>query len=127
MKKILLLTLVVFLGFSQMQAMAPFGKKTGVREVILVKFKKEIPPAQKKELETLIDDLKSNTKTVESVEWGQRMDYSGATKDYDKCLMLKFKNDNNFEIFQSNPLRMRLLGKLMAMSDKILQFSYKIE
>ena len=128
MKKLLLIVLAVFLGVSATQAKKmPFGKKTGIREVILVKFKKDIPPVQKKELEKLITELKSNAKTVESVEWGQRIDYTGSTKEYDKCLMLKFKNDNNFEVFQSNPVRLRLLGKLMAMSDKLLQFSYKIE
>jgi hypothetical protein len=128
MKKLLLLSFALVLGVSVSRAeKLPFGKKKGIREVILVKMKKDIPPAQRKELETLISDLKSNTKTVESVEWGRRVDYNGVTKEYDRCLLLKFRNDNDFEIFQANPVRMRLLGKLMALSDKILQFSYKIE
>ena len=41
--------------------------------------------------------------------------------------MLEFKNDNNLEIFQANPLRMRLMGKLIPVSDKILKFTYRIE
>ncbi len=126
MKKILLLVLVVFMGVGQTQALNPFGKKTGMREIILVKFKKDVPPAQKEELQKLIKELKS-AKTIEQVEWGNRVDYSGGTKDYDKCLMLEFKNDNNFEVFQANPMRVRLIGKLIAMSDKLLQFTYKIE
>ncbi len=127
MKKVLLIVFTVLLGISTANAMMPFGKKTGIREVVLVKFKKDISPAQRKELETLIKDLKSNTKTVEKVEWGKRIDYSGSTKEYDQCLMLEFKNDNNFEIFQTNPVRMRLMGKLIALSEKMLQFTYKIE
>ncbi len=127
MKKVLLIVFAVLLGVSTASAIKPFGKKTGLREVILVKFKKDISPAQRKELETLISDLKSNTKTVEKVEWGKRIDYSGSTKEYDQCLMLEFKNDNNFEIFQTNPVRMRLMGKLIALSEKMLQFTYKIE
>ncbi len=126
MKKILLLVFVVLMGVSQTQALNPFGKKTGMREIILVKFKKDVPPAQKEQLQKLIKELKS-AKTIEQVEWGKRVDYSGGTKDYDKCLMLEFKNDNNFEVFQANPMRVRLIGKLIAMSDKLLQFTYKIE
>ena len=126
MKKVLLLVLVVFLGVAQTQALNPFGKKTGMREIILVKFKKDVPPAQKEELLKLIKELKS-AKTIEQVEWGKRVDYSGGTKDYDKCLMLEFKNENNFEVFQANPMRVRLIGKLIAMSDRLLQFTYKIE
>ncbi len=127
MKKILLIMLVALLGFSQMQAKAPFGKKTGIREIILVKFKKDVSPAQRKELDAFIKELKSNAKTIEKVEWGKRVDFSGASKEYDQCLMLEFKNDNNLEIFQANPLRMRLMGKLIPVSDKILKFTYRIE
>ena len=64
MKKILLIMLVALLGFSQMQAKAPFGKKTGIREIILVKFKKDVSPAQRKELDAFIKELKSNAKPL---------------------------------------------------------------
>ncbi|UBM62030.1 Dabb family protein [Candidatus Sulfidibacterium hydrothermale] len=127
MKKFFLIVVVLLAGVVGTQAMAPFGKKpTAIREIILVKFKKDIPATQKEELIALIEELK-HTKTIEKVEWGKRVDYTGASKEYDQCLMLKFKNDNNMEIFQANPLRMRMLGKLMAMSDKMLRFTYHIE
>ncbi len=127
MKKILLVVIALTIGIVETQAMNPFGKKSGIREVILVKFKKDITPAQKKELDALIKDLKSQTKTIENVEWGKRIDYTGASKEYDQCLMLKFKNDNNLEIFQSNPVRLKLMGMLIPLSDKLLKFTYKTE
>ncbi len=127
MKKILFVVFALLIGFAETQAMVPFGKKTGIREIILVKFKKDITPAQRSELDKLIKDLKSNTRTIERVEWGKRIDYTGSTKEYDQCLMLKFKNDNNLEIFQSNPVRLKLMGKLIPISDKILKFTYRIE
>jgi len=127
MKKVLFVVFALVIGFAEAQAMAPFGKKTGIREIILVKFKKDITPAQRAELDKLIKDLKSNTKTIERVEWGKRIDYTGSTKEYDQCLMLKFKNDNNLEIFQSNPVRLKLMGKLIPITDKILKFTYRIE
>lgn len=127
MKKVFMVVFAIFLGVSTTQAKLPFGKKPGIREIILVKFKKNITPAQRKELDTFIKELKSNAKTIENVEWGKRLDFSGASKEYDQCLMLKFKNDNNLEIFQANPLRMRLEGKLIPLSEKILKFTYRIE
>ncbi len=127
MKKVLFVVFVLLIGFAETQAMVPFGKKKGIREIILVKFKKDVSPAQMVELDKLIKDLKSNTRTIEKVEWGKRIEYTGATKEYDKCLMLKFKNDNNLEIFQSNPVRLKLMGKLIPITDKILKFTYRIE
>jgi len=127
MKKVLLVVFAVLLGFTEIHAMVPFGKKTGIREIVLVKFKKDITSDQRAELDKLIKDLKSNTKTIERVEWGKRIDFSGASKEYDQCLMLEFKNDNNLEIFQANPLRMKLMGKLIPLTDKILKFTYRIE
>ncbi len=127
MKKVLLIAFALLMGIAETQAMNPFGKKAAIREIILVKFKKGVTPAQMKELNTLIKDIKSNTKTVDKVEWGKRIDFTGASKEYDQCLMLKFKNDNNLEIFQSNPVRLRLMGKLIPLTDKILKFTYKTE
>ncbi len=127
MKKVLFVVFAILMGIAETQAMVPFGKKKGIREIILVKFKKDVTPAQRAELDKLIKDLKSNTKTIERVEWGKRIDYTGSTKEYDRCLMLKFKNDNNLEIFQSNPVRLKLMGKLIPISDKILKFTYRIE
>ena len=127
MKKVLLVVFAVLLGVTEIHAMVPFGKKTGIREIVLVKFKKDITSDQRAELDKLIKDLKSNTKTIERVEWGKRIDFSGASKEYDQCLMLEFKNDNNLEIFQANPLRMKLMGKLIPLTDKILKFTYRIE
>lgn len=127
MKKVLMIVFAVFLGISATQAKGPFGKKSaGIREVFLVKFKQDVPPAQREDLQKLIKELGS-AKTIEKVEWGKRVDFTGSTKEYDACLSLKFKNDNNLEVFQTNPLRVRLMGKLIAMSDKVLQFTYKIE
>ncbi len=127
MKKVLLIAFALLMGIAETQAVNPFGKKAAIREIILVKFKKGVTPAQMKELNTLIKDIKSNTKTVDKVEWGKRIDFTGASKEYDQCLMLKFKNDNNLEIFQSNPVRLRLMGKLIPLTDKILKFTYKTE
>ncbi len=127
MKKVLFVVFAILMGIVETQAMVPFGKKAGIREIILVKFKKDITPAQRAELDKLIKDLKSNTRTIEKVEWGKRIDYTGSTKEYDRCLMLKFKNDNNLEIFQSNPVRLKLMGKLIPITDKILKFTYRIE
>lgn len=127
MKKVLFVAFAILMGIAETQAMVPFGKKKGIREIILVKFKKDVSPAQMAELNKLIKDLKSNTRTIEKVEWGKRIEYTGATKEYDKCLMLKFKNDNNLEIFQSNPVRLKLMGKLIPITDKILKFTYRIE
>ena len=127
MKKVLFIVFALLMGIAETQAMNPFGKKAAIREIILVKFKKGVTPAQMKELNTLIKDIKSNTKTVDKVEWGKRINFTGASKEYDQCLMLKFKNDNNLEIFQSNPVRLRLMGKLIPLTDKILKFTYKTE
>jgi hypothetical protein len=127
MKKLFLIVFAVFLSISATQAINPFGKKTGIREIVLVKFKKGIPPAQKEELDKLIKNLKSDARTIDKVEWGKRLDFTGATKEYDYCLMLEFKNDNNLEIFNTNPVRMKLMGKLIPMTDKILKFTYRIE
>jgi len=127
MKKVLLVVFALLIGFAETQAINPFGKKQGIREIILVKFKKDITPAQRKELDALIKNLKSNTKTIEKVEWGKRLDYTGASKEYDQCLMLKFKNDNNLEIFQADPVRLKLMGKLIPLSEKLLKFTYKTE
>ncbi|VAW27888.1 hypothetical protein MNBD_BACTEROID07-754 [hydrothermal vent metagenome] len=127
MKKVLFIVFALLIGFAETQAMVPFRKKTGIREIILVKFKNDVSPAQRAELDKLIRDLKSNTKTIEKVEWGKRIEYTDASKAYDQCLMLKFKNDNDLQIFQSNPVRLKLMGKLIPISDKILKFTYKIE
>ena len=127
MKKIILAFFVLLFTTTSTYAVIPFGKKpTAIREIILVKFKKDVSATQKKALDALLDELR-HTKTIEKVEWGKRIDYTGASKEYDQCLMLKFKNDNDLEVFQTNPLRMRLLGKLIALSDKMLRFTYHIE
>ncbi len=125
MKKLLLVVFALFLGFTEAQAISPFAKKPIIREIILVKFKKNVTPAQMAALNKLIKDLKSNTKTVDAVEWGKRIDYTGSTKDYDQCLVLKFKNDNDLEVFQTNPVQLELMGKLIPITTKILKFTYK--
>ncbi len=127
MKKVFFIVFALLLGAVGTQAMVPFGKKKGIREIILIKFKSNITPAQKTELNKLIKDLKSNTKTLKNVEWGKRIDFTDASKEYDQCLMLEFKNYNNFEIFQANPVRLKLMGKLIPITTKILKFTYKIE
>ncbi|GMT44730.1 MAG: hypothetical protein IEMM0006_0562 [bacterium] len=127
MKKFFFIAFALLLGVVETQAMVPFGKNKGIREIILVKFKSDITPAQKAELDKLVKDLKSNTKTLKNVEWGKRIDFTGASKEYDQCLMLEFKNDNNLEIFQANPIRLKLMGKLIDLTSKILKFTYRIE
>jgi len=125
MKKVLLVAFALFLGFTEAKAISPFAKKPIIREIILVKFKKDVTPAQMSALNKLIKDLKSNTKTVDEVEWGRRIDYTGSTKEYDQCLVLKFKNDNDLEVFQTNPVQLELMGKLIPITTKILKFTYK--
>ncbi len=127
MKKVFFIAFALLLGAVGTRAMVPFGKKKGIREIILIKFKSNTTPAQKTELNKLIKDLESNTKTLKNVEWGKRIDFTDASKEYDQCLMLEFKNYNNFEIFQTNPVRLRLMGKLIPITTKILKFTYKIE
>ncbi len=125
MKTVLFIVFALLMGVAETQAMTPFGKKAIIREIILVKFKKDITAVQRTELDKLIKDLKSNTRTIDKVEWGKRIDFTGASKEYDQCLMLEFKNDNNLEIFQSNPVRLKLMGMLIPITDKILKFTYK--
>ncbi len=127
MKKVFFIAFALLLGAVETQAMVPFGKNKGIREIILVKFKSNITSAQKAELDKLIKDLKSNTKTLKNVEWGKRIDFTGASKEYDQGVMLEFKNDNNLEIFQTNPVRLKLMGKLIALTSKMLKFTYRIE
>jgi len=39
----------------------------------------------------------------------------------------KEKDKLNFEIYQQNPLQLQLMGKLIPLSDKILNFTYLID
>lgn len=126
MKKYFILSLFMIVTSGFLFANKP-AQKSGkeIHQLILVKFKDNISPKQINSIDSLAQVLKKKSRTVQKLNWGKRLENSGASNVYDYCLTIKFKNAINFEIFQQNPLRLEFMGKLIPLSAKILKFTYR--
>lgn len=127
MKKIVLLSLILFSFSLAGYAGTPFNKEKGIRKLILIHFKNGTTDKQIASIDSLARVVNSKVKAIHKLEWGKKMEENNATTQYDFCLMLEFKNATNFEIYQQNPLRLQLMGKLIPLTDKILNFTYLID
>ena len=127
MRKIVLLGLILF-SFSLTGFAATHKTKgKGIRKLILVHFKNGTTDKQIASIDSLARVVDSKVKAISKLEWGGKMDENGATTQYDYCLMLEFKNSTDLEIFRQNPVQLQLMGKLIPLSDKILNFTYLID
>ena len=127
MKKIVVVSLILFSFSLSGYAGTPRIKEKGIRKLILVHFKTGTTENQIAGIDSLARIVNSKVKAINKLEWGKKMEENGATTQYDFCLMLEFKNAINFEIYQQNPLQLQLMGKLIPLSDKILNFTYLID
>ena len=128
MKKLLFFSIFILIASGSVFAGKPLIKKNNasLRQVILIKFKDKTTPAQIHSLDSLTQVLNNKVKTLRNAEWGKRIDFTEVSTEYDYCLMFEFKTENDFEIFQENPLRLKFFGKLIPMSDKMLKFIYQV-
>ncbi len=127
-KKYLSLVLILFIfSTSLLGKEAPIPAKDKViKQYILIGFKTGIKPAQINEIKEQAMALAKKTRTLKKVEWGKRADITDNTKDYGYCLIFEFKNDADFEIFQENPLRIELMGRIYPIAKKTLKFTYHV-
>ncbi len=128
MKKITLTVLILFSMTLLTYAHSPKKTKTrGIRQIVMVKFKAKTTAAEIAAIDSLALNMGEKVKPIRKIEWGKRIDENGTTTDYDYCLMLEFKNETDMEIYQTNPLRLKLMGKLIPLSDQTLKFTYLIK
>lgn len=127
-KKNLSLILILFVfSTSIMGKEIPLPSKDKViKQYILIGFKSDVKPSQINEIKEQAMTLAKKVHTLKKVEWGKRADITDNTKDYGYCLIFEFRNDSDFEIFQENPLRIELMGKIYPIAKKTLKFTYHV-
>lgn len=102
-------------------------KTTGIRQIVLLKFKSQITAGQIASIDSLTVTMAEKIKPVRKLEWGKRVDETGTTKTFDYCLMVEFRDETDMEIYQTNPLHLKFLGKIIPMTEKMLKFTYLIK
>ena len=127
MKKILILVIALLSITSISLARTPKVKTTGIRQIVLVKFKTQVTNNQIATLDSLSQILAEKVKPIRKLQWGKRMDEIGTTQEYDYCLVVEFRNETDLEIYETNPLHLKFMGKLIPLSEKTLKFTYQIK
>jgi len=127
MKKILILAIALLSITSISLARTPKVKTTGIRQIVLVKFKTQVTNKQITSLDSLSKVLAEKVKPIRKLEWGKRIDEIGSSQEYDYCLVVEFRNETDMEIYQTNPLHLKFMGKMIPLSEKTLKFTYQIK
>ncbi len=128
MKKLIILSLLVFIGMGSMQAgnHEKAKKVKGIRHLVLIKYKEGVTGAQKARIDTLVWNMKKEIKVIKSLEWGKTMGMANETKEYDYCLNIVFKSELDMTMYEEHPAHQRLKAAVIPLVAKLIRFNYEI-
>ncbi len=128
MKKLIIISLLMFAGFGALQA-GTHGKAKkvkGIRHLVLIKYKEGTTADQMARIDTLVWNMEREIKAIKSLEWGKTMGMSGETKEYDYCLNIVFRSELDMTLYEEHPAHQRLKAAVIPLVSKLIRFNYEI-
>ncbi len=123
MKKFVIVLFVLFFGFGHLQAKE---RAKGLRHLVLIKFKEGTTADQIARIDSLVWKMAKEIKEIKKLEWGKSLGLLSETKEYDYCLNIVFKSENDMMLFSVHPAYQKFKAAIIPITAKIIRFNYII-